>query len=179
MNIIEAIGIGALSSLIASIVWLFAFSRIRPNIQISDKIAKTVDRNNETVYKIKVINRGKRPIMNVQAKFALAKFALATPRIVPNGFVIRIINIELQTHELFALAKFDKGDEEAEYAYRFLTYENLDEAWIDDKLSYLVFRIYATDSLSGLGKLFERKLRLKRSSIIEGDFEVGDSFEIA
>ena len=174
MNIIEAIGIGALSSLIASIVWLFAFSLIRPNIQISDKIAKTVDRNNETVYKIKVINRGRRPIMNVQAKFAVA-----TPRIAPNGFVIRIINIELQTHELFALAKFDKGDEEAQYAYRFLTYENLDTAWIDDKLSYLVFRIYATDSLSGLGKLFERKLRLKRNSLIEGDFEVGDSFEIA
>jgi hypothetical protein len=174
MDMIESIIIGTLSSLIASIVWLFTFNRVRPNIQISDKIAKTVDRNNDTVYKIKVINRGKRPIINVQAKFTVA-----TPKIVPNGFITRTVNVVLQTNELFALQRFDQQDKEAEYAYRFITYENLDEAWVDDKISYAVFRIYAVDSLSSLGKLFEKKFRLKRNSIIEGDFETGNSFNIA
>jgi len=170
---ILSIVIGILSSLAASLVWLIAFSYIRPKIEISTKIVKTVNWAGKTVYKIKVINRSKRAIMNIQTKLLLL-----TPKVVPNGFITTTDNVEIRPHELFALSKFDKNDKEALYAQRFTIYENLDEIWEDDRISYLRFSIYATDSLSGLGKVHQQIFRLKRNSIVNGDFDVGDTFEI-
>jgi hypothetical protein len=174
MDILLAIITGIFSSLVASTVWLFAFSRVRPKITISEKIAKTLDTSGYPIYKIKIINQTKRPIVSVRARLTVS-----SPAVVPNGFVTTTRSIELKTSEVFSLRKFDLSDKEANYAFRFITYENLDEIWTNDKVSYVVFRIYAVDSLSGLGKMYERQFRLKRNSIVDGDFEFGNTFAIS
>lgn len=79
---------------------------------------------------------------------------------------------------LFFLEKFDAKDERADYAYRFGTDEKIEELWDDQGAAYLSFRIYAVDSLSGLGRLHRRDFYLKRASLVKGTFGFGNDFSI-
>jgi len=168
-----SITIGVLSSLGASIIFLFFLTRIRPRLDISDQIAKTVTSNGETIYRIKIINKTRVPIMNIKAQLHIM-----TPTTVPSGIIYISQNIPLQRSELMELSKFDKKDKTASYAYRFRSYKSLDDLWGDDDHSYLRFRIQATHSVSGFSKVFRKDYFTKRNSVLDGEFDFGDSMKI-
>ncbi len=173
MENLFAIIIGVLSSFISSIIFLFTLSRLRPRIDISKMISKDIDSNGKPIYRIKVINRNKRPIINIKAQLTLVK-----PWMSPGGAIIKSTDIKLKRSDPIEIAKYDRNDKEASFAYRFLTYEDIDNLWGDDKQRYLRFRIFASDSLSGLGKVFKQNYHIKRSAIVDGDFEFGDSLNV-
>jgi hypothetical protein len=174
IDVFGSIVIGIVSSIISSLIWLYFFSMLRPKIEISAKIAKDINSaDGKPVYIFKVINRSRRSIMNVRARLSLLK-----PFIVPEGQVNLATQIPLKTDDVFSLKHFDSADKNADYAFRFVTHEDLDSIWSNDEAQFIILRIYAMDSLSGLGKLFERKYMLRRDSIRKGTFVAGNSFEI-
>jgi hypothetical protein len=173
-NIILSVIVGVIASVIASLIWFYIFSRIRPNIALSPTIAKDISTDTKKpVYIIKIINKCNRSAVNIRADLSLV-----IPFIVPEGQENQYQNIPLRTPEIFILSKLDKKDMHSYYSFRFSTYENLEKLWKNDEKEYIRMRVYATDSVSGLGKIFEYSYRIKRNSIKEGTFKFGESFEI-
>jgi len=165
--------IGVLSSVIASLIFLSFLTRIRPKLEISDQIAKGKSLTTEDIiYKIKVINKTRRPIINVKAQLHLV-----TPIVVPGGILLKSKEIPLKRSEVMYIEKFGPNDEQAKYAFRFTTYEKIEDIWKDDRQSFLRFRIIATDSISGFTKAFSKDYHTK-NLIKEGEFEFGNSIGI-
>ena len=173
INYLLAIIIGVLSSFVASIIFLLCLSKIKPNIVISDKIAKNKDSTGNINYKIKFINTTSRSIINVKAELKII-----TLTAMPGGMIEQNKTIPLINNEIMQISKFDLKDKNAEYAYRLTTNENIEELWKDDEHSFLRFIISAKDSLSGLGKVFYKDYYVEKNSIEEGGFEFGNSFNI-
>lgn len=169
---IVAITIGVLSSIVASLMFLLFLSRLRPKIVISPQIAKGEGLKREMVYRVKVINKTGRSIINIKAQLFLVK-----PSVRPGGITPTAKEIPIAKGEIMELSKFDLKDKDDNYAFRFRTYEDIKELW-DNRQSFLRFKIYGIDSLSGFGKVFTQDYHTKRNSIKEGDFESGNSLEI-
>jgi hypothetical protein len=166
--------IGILSSLLASIMFLLAISQVRLKVEISKKIAKRLEpESSSKLFAIKVLNRGRRSIIAIQAQLYLV-----TPTQVLGGSVLRTIEIPLKRSDPLEIPKFDEKDENAQYAFRFVTYSDIDELWIDDAHSFIRFRMYGRDAVSGFGKVFTQDYHTKRQSLKDGDFRFGNSFEI-
>ena len=165
--------IGVLSSVIASLIFLSFLTRVRPKLEISDKIAKGKSlTTGDIIYRIKVINKSRRPVINVKAQLHLI-----TPIVIPGGMLLKSKEIPLKRSEVMYLEKFDPSDKQAKYAFRFTTYGNIENIWKDDRQSFLRFRIIATDSISGFTKVFVKNYHIK-SLIKEGEFEFGNSMKI-
>ena len=158
--------VGVLSGLLASLIFYISLRAIKPNIIISNKIAKTGDK-----FVIKVVNKSKRDAIDIKAEFLLM-----SPVSVPNGIIWRRKRIFLKTDYLMILPQYDKKDKDANYAFRFTTQENLFEIW-EKEHQYLVFKLIAKDEVSGFGKVFVQKYYTKKD-IIEGSFEFGESLKI-
>lgn len=173
IDYLVSVSIGVLSSFVASLIFLLFLTRVRPKIEISDKIAKSVSPTGEPIYRIKIINKTRRSIINVKAELQLV-----TPTVTPGGIIQKTKTIPLKRSEIMEISKFDLKDKTAGYAFRFVIYENLEELWKDETRSFLRFRVYAVDSLSGFGRVFVKEYHTKRNSIKEGDFEFGNSLEI-
>lgn len=167
--------IGVLSSLVASIMFLLFNSRIRPKVEISRVIAKrpVSGASKPPVYAVKVVNKGRRPVIAVRAELHLV-----TPTQIPAGYVLITQEIKLKRSDLLEIPGFNRKDTEARHAFRFLTYEDLDALWSNDAQTYIRFRMYATDSLSGFGRVFTQDYHTKRRTLKPGDFHFGDSFEV-
>ena len=93
IEIITSVIIGVLSSLVASLVWLSFYSRLRPNLVVSSQLSKFLDAEGKIAYRIKVVNRGKRHVVDVRAKLYLI-----TPVFVPAGQVRNLQEIPLKTN---------------------------------------------------------------------------------
>jgi len=72
----------------------------------------------------------------------------------------------------------DKKDSEHRYAVRLTVLTDLDEAWKNEEVVHVRFEVYATDSLTGFGKVFEQKYYGKEATLKKGTFHRGDSFDI-
>jgi len=169
-----AISIGVLSSLIASLVFLLFLTKIRPDVIISDKISKSIDSaTGELSYKIKIINKTSRSIINIRPQLLLISLIA-----MPGGMIEHTKIISVKYNHIMEISKFDLQDKNAEYAWRLITTENIDDLWEDDAHSFLRLKIFATDSFSGFGKIFHRDYHIKKSCIEEGNFEFGNSIKI-
>ena len=103
---------------------------------------------------------------------------MVTPTNVPGGTVQVVMEVKLIEGNPLEIPGFYRKDKGATFTYRFTTNENLESIWKDDAHSYMRFRIFATDSFSGFGKVFRQDYYTKRNTIQEGHFEFGDSFKI-
>lgn len=169
-KILLAIFIGIISSVI---FYCFLFL-LKPKVKISHHIAKGLSTfDNSVIYKIKILNYTKVPIIEIKAQLHVFKnYQTKT------GEIWKSHAIKLKREDPLVIAKYDKNDKDAKYAYRFLTYEDLDNLWSDDTNEYLKFRLICKHSVSGFTGYFEQEFRLKRESIKNGEFSKGDVFEI-
>ena len=172
--ILDKIVLAVFLGLITSGIFLLILLCFKPNIDISPRIARGIStKTGETVYRIKIINRTRSPLIDIKAQLHIYKnYQTAT------GEIWKSNAIDLKRSDPIIIGKYDKKDEQSNYAYRFLTYENIYEKWGDDSSQFLRFRIFARHSVSGFGRVFFKDYRLKRNSIMEGDFSKGDTFEI-
>ena len=171
-EILVGILTGVLSSLVASSLFLFILLRLRPKIEISPYIA-VQERKKGTAYIIKIINKTQREIIDIQSELVVA-----TPINVMDGTITTIKRLKLETPNSFYMNKYDKKDRNAEYAGRYLTYEDIDLKWPDDSVSYLQFRILAKDSLSGFSNYFHHSFYVKENCLIKGSHKFGDNLDI-
>jgi hypothetical protein len=170
--------IGVLSSLVASVVFLLGISRITPKIAISPHLCEQTDGDGQVSHYIKLVNRSRRPVANIKLLMTFA-----TSKNVPGGTdtggPIHVHErIELRTYEILGIPGLDKKDLEHRNAVRLRILTNLDEAWKNENVVHIRFQVYATDSFTGFGKVFEQKYYGKQATLKRGTFQRGDSFEV-
>jgi hypothetical protein len=152
--------------------FFFMLRRVRPHIDVSPFIAKS-DQGGYTYYDFKIVNRATRSAIDVRAHLVIA-----TPVNVAGGPIYRTQEIKLIKGDFFELGAFDKSDQNAYYALRFSTIDDVDALWPDDR-SHLRLRIMATDAESGFSRAFMHDFRTKRNTIKVGQHEFGDSLSVS
>lgn len=157
--------IGISGSLVASLVFTYYFTKVKPKIFISNEISYC---NN--TFKIKIINRGHYSATNIRAELCYVNYFS-----VPNGVEQNSKKILLTKMELFALDGLNNSDY-ASYTYRFVTTENLLEGLKHFDRSHIRFKLIATHSMSNISKVYVRNYAL--NDIKTGDFEFGNSIRI-
>jgi hypothetical protein len=174
IQVLLLVVIPILIGLFTSLLFLFLISCVRPNIQISENIAKVESKKylGKYGYVVKILNKSKRSAVEIKVRLAIVQ-----EKIVPDGIIMRTTDFELEKDSEFEIPGFNKKEAEAS-AFRFLTYDDIEAKWDDDK-TYLLFVVYAKDSLTGFGKVFTQKYYKKRVHLKDGSFKVGVSMEVA
>ena len=162
------LGVG--TSLIASLIFTYLFTRLKPKINISNVIAIR-NNNGITSYKIKVINESKFPVINVKAEMAYISYFQ-----VPGGQERYSYSIVLNKSEIFSLDKLDKTSTHATYSYMFVTTEDIQNGLIQSNRQYIRFKLSAVHSLTNVGQVFEKHFDTK--SFIVGAFNFGNNLNI-
>jgi hypothetical protein len=173
LQTLQLVFVPILIGLLTSFWFLIIISRFRPNIHISTNIAKvpSVIHSGKFAYVIKIVNKSRRAAVDVKVRFASVQ-----EKSVPDGLIMKTTDFKVEKDSEFEIPGFDKKDPEAS-AFRFVTYDDIEKEWSDDK-AFLMFVVYAKDSLTGVGKVFTQKYFLKRTALKEGSFKVGASMEI-
>ncbi|WP_456378831.1 hypothetical protein [Thiolapillus sp.] len=169
IGIITSVLTGAASSFVVILI-LSRFAR--PEVSVSPVISK-VSNGDSFSYVIKIINRSKRRLVNVQAELLLVK-----TKNIPGGTIVTTEKLSLIKDSVFVIDRYDVKDRDAKYAYRFRTNENIDEVWDDDDTQMIRFRVYGHNEISSFGRVFEQDYRIKRASVRLGEFNFGDNFDI-
>lgn len=164
---------GIVSSLCASGVFVFLMYSMRPKLQLSTEIAKTIFEG-QTVYSFKVINTGRRDAISL-----IAELLLIQPNVVEGGIGYNIIDIPLVRNKLFHIRPLSKVGDKFGAVFEFITTENIDDEWIKFQNSYLLFRLTAQDSLSLFYHVFSREFESPGKSIVIGRFAKGAKMNIA
>src|SRR4051812_43613866 len=125
----EAFGLallaGLLAALIATGLWSFGLTRLKPKIDISPVIAYADDEENgRRVYRVKIINKRRRTVANLRCEMDLL-----TPRNVKGGQVEHRTGIKLRTNTLILLPGARRKDAEFKNIFRFGTNEDLHDLW--------------------------------------------------
>ncbi|WP_369765218.1 hypothetical protein [Flavobacterium sp. WC2429] len=162
MELMNTIFLGIITSFVASIVFTYLFTRLKPNLKISDEIAF---RNG--TFKIKIINKSKYAATNIKADMSYIGYFN-----VPGGRERRSYKIDLLKDNIFDIDKFEKKSEHANNTYRFVTRQNLREGFTESNSEYIRFKITATHSLSNIGKVFEKQYNVNQ--ITNGEFSFGN-----
>ncbi len=170
---IASILIGVFSSVASSFVYLWAVSRIRPKVKISTHIAVRSASTGQKTYVIKIVNRTRRPLINVRARLDGVR-----PLVVPGGVMVGTSGVKLVQSTPMAIGGFKRHDKDAEYAFRFRTIEDLAALWPDDDTAFVRFRLLVTDSLSGFSRLFQQDFIKKDECLIVGTFGFGSSLDV-
>lgn len=174
----ELLSLGGLVEFLVSLLSGFAGSllvvvflyRLRPSLEISKYVVRRSDDTGEH-YCFKVINRTPYEIIDVEVELQLC-----TPRGAPGGAVSSYQTISLSGARFFSIARYRKGDEKADFAFRVTTDEPIDGLWTTDS-HYLRLLVRAKHSLSNFSSVLLAEYHSK-SEIKEGDFVFGDSLAV-
>lgn len=177
---------GILSGIVSSAVFLAILARLRPKILISDLIAKENGPEGNIIYRVKVVNKTPRRIINVKLELALMTPKLIHPSTQGAGTNHRktgvnktLKSINLARSEVPMIEKYNPDDRDGDYACKFRSYEKIEELWDSAKEdSYLVFTVFATDSLSNFTTVERKEYYRLTQDIRTGKFEFGDSTAI-
>ncbi|MEL6228985.1 MAG: hypothetical protein AAFR24_03650 [Cyanobacteria bacterium J06627_3] len=169
-----------LSSLLASIIVILYLRSLVPNVEISGHISEHIDDDDGKVFRVKVINKGPRPIINVKLRMHLVHVTthrsnIKTGRI---GATKRLRSIKLLTEEVPEISRFDLADEFADYACTFRTSDDIEQRLRNGgRNCYIRFTFSAVDPFSNFGRVFVRTYDI--SSIRSGLFEHGNSTNVS
>lgn len=172
MEIFENIFWSVISGLVASGVFLIVISICRPRIEISPLIAREQDAGGK-FFVFKFINKSRRSCINIRVEATLAKLTQ-----VQGGTTVWTTHLPLKKSEVFEVAKFNKKDPNGDYAWRFVTEEDLDAVWVSDN-DFVRFRVLATDSLTSFSKSFSKEFRVPRNSIKSGSHHFGEDLDVS
>ena len=168
---IDNLIIGAIGSLIASVIFLALLYRLRPKLGLCSKIAK-VEHSTGKVYALKVVNLGRRDATSIKAELLLLD-----PELVEGGYVNSIFEVPLVKEEVFVLSPIKDVKKDFGKTYEFITTLDLELEWKKYPKAKLIFRVRAQDSFSGFAKVFSKDF-CTRNDIIAGRFGEGDSMNI-
>ncbi|MEW8287765.1 MAG: hypothetical protein AB2697_17440 [Candidatus Thiodiazotropha endolucinida] len=171
MDILQTIIVGILASLSASIVFLFAMFQLKPKITISPLIARE-EQDGKTIFGFKVVNMGKRPVVNLKAEVVFVKGTN-----VEGGPMFWLKPVSLNKDNVFYLSGYSKSDPNADYALRLSTDDDIDHIW-DSHNDFLEINVYAVDSLSGFGSAVRQEFRTKRNCIMAGSHKWGKDLDV-
>lgn len=172
MELLNNLLVGVVSGVAASALFFVLLRRLRPRIGISPFIARSIQ-GGYTYYDFKIVNLGARSAIDIRVHLVVA-----TPKNVEGGPIYRTQGIELTKDTFFELGRLDERDQNAYYALRFTTVEDIDALWKDDN-SHIRLRVMATDAESGFSRAFMHDFRIKRTTIKDGQHEFGRSLVVS
>jgi len=173
MSIISSLITGFVSAICASTVFVLMMYGLRPKLKLSSKIAKTTF-NGKTVYAFKVVNIGTRDACSIDAELFIIQ-----PHPVEGGTGYNIIELPLVRRKLFHMRPLSKIGEKFGGKFEFITIEDLEAEWSKFQNSYLLFRVYAQDSISLFSRVFTSEFESQEDTIVAGRFAKGASMKIA
>lgn len=172
----ENAGVGLVGGLVASLVasagFWFLLYRVRPKIEISPKIARTLTDDGH-VFRIKLVNKSRFPAVDVQ--FAVY---LRSKRNVAGGEVYGRRQLDCESSVIPVLSRYSKDDDQAEYALRIKINDSLDEVWKNDSLQSIRIALFARHGFSGAFNSFKMDY-FQKSDIEDGNFRWGESLLIS
>jgi len=171
-NLLSDVFTGFVSGLFTSAVFVYIMYGQRPKLILSDKVAKTT-LGDSTYFSFKVINAGKRDAVTVSAELLLIQ-----PHPVEGGIGYNVIEIPLLRNQLFHLRPVAKVGTRFGGVFEFITDADLEEEWRKFKGSYLLFRVFAQDSLSLFSRVYNSEYARMEETIVVGRFAKGASMEI-
>jgi hypothetical protein len=141
--------------------------KIRPKIEISDKIAAGEDRDTKRpIYRIKIINKNGK-LLKVEGRLLLMR------REHDKDYVIE--EIPLRRSEISFLSKSGQMENGHTYCHNISTHEDLKSKLLNDAF-YLRIEVLATHPFSKAMQMFFRAYG--RNSIERGIFRAGNTFDI-
>lgn len=164
---------GFISALCASAVFVYMMYSQRPKLELSRQVART-SFEGKTIYAFKVINAGKRDAVSVSAELFLIQ-----PHTVEGGIGYNIIEIPLVRKKLFHLRPLAKVGTKFGGVFEFITLADLEAEWRAFPDSYLLFRVFAQDSLSLFSQVFSSEFNTPEKAIAVGRFAKGASMKIS
>ncbi|WP_421890358.1 hypothetical protein [Marinoscillum sp.] len=172
--IISAI-IGLGTGLISSTMFLYCLTKLRPSLSISDKIAYDILKTNGTeqpCYRFKVINRTWRSkIYDIEAELVQIEY-----RLTDGGLNLFMTKIPLLKNTVWSLNKISEKDTHAEFAFQFITLEEIKDIWHSDV--NLELRIKAKHAFSGFTRTVTKRYYKVNNSVKTGSFKFGNNMEI-
>jgi len=165
---IESIIAGIISGIIASITFFIMMRGLKPKILVSDDIALEEESNNTCIYRVKVVNKSKADLSNIE-------YRLYYCRVQPNGFMIDIQEIKPIKEPFSLMCKYTPTSDLCEYAYR-ISYDIDREKFPINDQNYLMFSISAEHSVSNTMKSVSKKYYSQ--NVKRGKFETGVSLRI-
>lgn len=165
MDIQQTIIIGIVSSIIASLVFYILMILIKPKFIISDKICLAKQDDEYIYYRVKVVNRTRTYITNIN--YSLAYCEERDDGITDFQIIPRIKS------PLLNLEGYSRDN--MDYAVRFTFKVNKKKYELNSN-SFFVFTFQANHSFSNAMKIKTKKYRLK--DVREGMFETGTSINI-
>ena len=172
MNDFLAFFLGFLLNFFTSAIFLLSPRKIQPFIQISGCIAQGSSSIKEREYMFKVVNCSKRDLIDIKAELFLVK-----PFKVDGGFIREFEELPLVKSALMEIKGISNKSNFTDYDFCFKSRVGLAEKWRMNPNYFVLFRLQATDSVSGFKKVFSQEY-YNINQIIPGEFVMGRSMKI-
>jgi len=168
---------GVIAGVISAITFYYLMKMIKPNIEISEHIARRqVDNNGKMEYEyvIKIINRTKSNVEDVSYQlFIMEDYFHGTGK----NYSARELNFMGANSMKFLTGKDEKNESYHDNCRQIRIKGDLEGEW-DEKKEWLQFQIVSYHSKSGSRKVHKRKYTNPSVTIKDGLFDSGETFEI-
>lgn len=160
--------VGIISGLISSTCFFMILFFIKPKILVSDSICKSTNKNGETIYKVKIVNKTRSMLVDVN-------YSLFYKTIHSDG-IDSIVEIQPYKSPLKYVSQYNKSENKNnDYAVR-ITYLIKEEDFPINDNTRLVFSFMASHQTTGTTKAISKEY--SKNEIKEGLFETGVSTKI-
>ncbi len=141
----------------------------QPELEISPNIAQSFNKEKNTnEFRIKVINKTKYDLINIQNEFYYIKKI--------DNILVRNFSLVMFQEKVNYIRKFSKKDMKFHYCKRYLIYTDLESYKYDNEDDYFRFVIIASNSNTAKSKVFIKEY--KKENIIKGKLDTGFNFNI-
>lgn len=171
-EILATILTGLISGVISSVLFFCMMSMLRPHLTISGDICKGVD-DIGVFYAIKILNHSKYDVIDLKIELILK-----TPFNSNGGLNHSMEWINLRRDKILLLPRYKKDDKHGDYALVVATRDNLEQMWTNNA-QFVEVKVHGKHCFSGIRKSFDKKYYTKRSTIKDGMFNFGKTFDIS
>lgn len=172
MSIYINIILSILSGIVSSLVFYLIVFKVKPKIVISDNIALEESEGVNKIARVKVVNRSKFMLINVQYSLYLCTVNYGDKK--GKNEICEILPMKERIHTLSKYSCKKKNTMYGDYAIRF-TYV-LKPEYIPKNDDKLIFVFTSTHSFSNISKCYVKEYSAK--NLVYGDFELNESTKI-
>lgn len=160
---------GVVSGLISSLVFFIITKSVKARLLIADNIKVEKMPNNQNLYVVKIANRSRADLINLQYCLDYCEVTYQ------NGPSVQMTEISPAKGKLFLIPAYNKNAKHNEYAVQISFIVDNNKFPIDNN-HYLMFSITAEHSTFGTSRNATKKYY--SNMVKEGEFEQGLSMEI-
>ncbi len=180
------IGIALVGGLFTSVFFLLLFWKLRPTLKISKNIVRYTDSTGKDIYQIKFYNQSRFNAVDLKMELHICR-----PVSAPGGQNLEMKELELEDKDMWYLSNFEdvvgkrKRNKKVKSQYASfaklvsITEKDFEKLWRSNESSYLSFKVSARHGFSGFHRVVRQSYHDVHSSLQEGKFKNGNTFDIA